>query len=480
METKTKLVWKEEDNAGVNNILKFMDVILAFCMVLTPLITSAFCLVGATIDVPNLLLILYCFYFFIRFFSLALNWRFIRFKKPDIVTILTYALCVMIFVTEVINSAFCLNTLFKYGFIITFLTFYKLEKKYYKSILYTFILTIAVCSIMGVCDLNNSYMPGFVEITYPMSLQFWNPNYSAYITVMAIIMTIYVLSKYKSKLEQVVFWIAYVVLNVALFINGCFSAETAMFIGELFLLIYLWFTNKKCPYVILICLGISIASSFAWVKGYSTSNANYMFETLSFLDGKLGTKLTKNVSTFFDKLFGTGIIERVAGSDGWERGDLKVKALSEIFASPKSILFGYGVLYNNNIRVHNVFLQIWLEYGLVNIALYVSIWVIWVVRFIKTKPKSYNLYLTTLLMVTILVSHYFGCLEVYSFTYFMCFVAVFVSEINRKRKALNAQDELILNDAKLDIKTEEKLTEFNIEHDSVIDARAESLENKKN
>ena len=329
---------------------------------------------------------------------------------------------------------------------------------------------------MGMCDLNNSYMPGFIEITFPMSLQFWNPNYSAYITVMAIIMTIFVLSKYKSKLEQIIFWIAYVVLNVALFVNGCFSAETAMFIGELFLLIYLWITNKKCPYLILVCLGISIASSFVWIKGYSTSNANYMFEMLSFLDGKLGTHLTKSASTFFDKLFGTGIIDGVEGSDGWDRDDFKAKAIAAIFESPNSVLFGHGVLFNNNIRVHNIFLHIWLEYGLINIGLYVAIWVIWLVRFFKTKTKTYNIYLITLLLVTVLVSRYFGCLEVYSFTYFICFVAVFVSELDRKRKGLNIQESVVVDGKQEDFRDKE-LTD-NTNQKTLIDN--DNLEAEKN
>ena len=446
METKAKIVWKEEDNAYLNKMFKMMDLILVFCIILSPLITSAFCLFGVEIDVPNILIICYCFYIFIRLFSFAMNWRFIKLRKLDVVEILGIVLFVMLWITELVNSPLSFSIVLTFGYFIVFNTFYKIEKKHYKTLLYTFILTIAICSIMGLCDLNNSYMPGFVEITYPMSLQFWNPNYSAYITVMAILMTIYVLSKYKSVVEQIIFWIAYVVLNVALFVNGCFSAETAMFIGELFLLIYLWITNKKCPYLILGCLGISIAASFVWINGYSTSGANYMFEMLSFLDGKLGTSLTKDVSTFFDKLFATGVIECVEGSDGWDRNKLTAKAIAAIFESPKSVLFGYGILYNNNVRVHNVFLQIWLEYGLINLALYVSIWVIWIVRFIKTKFSAHNLYLVVLLLVTILVSHYFGCLEEYSFTYFICFAAVFVSEINRKRNVLKSQQQLGKND----------------------------------
>ena len=42
-------------------------------------------------------------------------------------------------------------------------------------------------------------------------------------------------------------------------------------------------------------------------------------EALAVIDNNLGTTLAKDVSTFFDKLFGTGVIEKVAGSvwTGW-------------------------------------------------------------------------------------------------------------------------------------------------------------------
>ena len=86
-----------------------------------------------------------------------------------------------------------------------------------------------------------------------------------------------------------------------------------------------------------------------------------------------------------------------------------------------------------------------------------SIWVIWIVRFFKTRFSSHNLYLIALLLVTILISHYFGCLEEYSFTYFICFVAVFVSEINRKRNALKEQQKSTKIDIneKLDVENKE-------------------------
>lgn len=435
-----KIDWKPEDNNYLNSVLDKVNLILAFAVIFAPLITSLFCLVGLKLDFKNCLLIIYLVFMLIKIISISLNFRFIKFRKPDILEVLGVALLLMLCVTEIINRPIKAQFIFTVGYFLAFFIFIKVDKKYYKALLYSFVLTIAVCLIMGVCDLNNRYMPGFLDYTYPMSLQFYNPNYSAYITVMAIMLCMYVISTYKTKVEQIIFWTAYVVLNVCLFINGCFSAETAMFVGQIFLLIYLWIRNKKCPWIILVCLFISIASSFVWIRGYSSSSANFMFEALAVIDNNLGTTLAKDVSTFFDKLFGTGVIEKVAGSDGWGRADAKQVAVQEIFASPKSVLFGYGMVYNNKVLVHNVPLQIWLEYGVFNLVLYLSILVILAVRLFKTKFSSHNVFVIAFMISVVFVCHYFGCLEPYSFTYFVSMLAIAVKSLDQKYKALKSNN----------------------------------------
>lgn len=435
MEETKKIDWKPEDNNYLNKVIDSINLVLAFAIIFAPILTSLICLLGAPIDFLNVQLIIYAFFIMTKIISVSLNLRFFKFRKLDLLEILAVSLFLMLLITEIINAPIAFNFVFTLGYFIIFVIFRKVDKKYYKALLYSFILTIAVCSIMGVCDLNNSYMPGFEEKTFPMSLQFYNPNYSGYITTMTILLCIYVLTKFKTKWEQIVFWIAYVVLNCCLFVNGCYSAEFAMFVAELFLLIYLWIKNKKCPWVILICMIISIGASFIYVHGYSSSRANFMFESLAILDEWFDTKLVKAVSTFFDKLFGTGIIEFVPGADGWGRAGAKQLAWQEITANSHSIFFGYGILYNNNVLVHNVPLQIWLEYGIINLLLYVSILVVLVVRLIKTKFTSYNIFMIAIMVAVIVICHYFGCLDPYSFTYFTCLLSILAREINEKWRA---------------------------------------------
>lgn len=443
MDKNTKVVWKKEDNSYLNEIFDLINLGLGFMVILSPIITSLICLFGMKMDVSNVLIIFYCFFVFLKIFYYSINFRFIKLRKLDILEILGISLLGMLVVTAIINKAINATFFFTLGYFLIFLTFIKIDKKYYKLLLYTFVLTIFVCSVMGVCDLHNKYMPGFVSNSYAMSLQFFNPNYSAYITIMAIVMTMYILFKYKTLWQQILFWIVYVFLNVALFINGCFSAETSLFVAELFLLLYLWIKNKKCPYLILIFMGISIAASFVWIKGISTSNANYMFESLAVIDNNLGTNLLVNVSRFFDKLFGTGVITSVSGSDGWDRADLKTETIKLIISNPKTFIFGNGAGANYDVRVHNVILQMWLEYGIISVLLYATIIVLLIVRLFKTKFSSHNVFLFALMLAVIVVCHYFGCLEQYSFSYYSCFLAVFVKDVNGK---LNCKTEMEISE----------------------------------
>ncbi len=441
MEKTKKIDWKLEDNRELNKVFKTIDIVIMFVIILSPIITSLVSLCGVELSVLGVFLVSYFLFLLSKVISFSLNLRFFKFRKLDLLEILAIALVSVILLVSFINKAFNFSLMFVLGFFIVFIMFTKVDKTYYKALLYTFVLTIVVCSIMGVCDLHNNYMPGFEDATYPMSLQFYNSNYAAYITVIAIILNLYILSKYKTIAEQIIFWISFAFLNVALFINGCFSAETAVFAAELLLLIYLWIKNRKCPWIVLFSMLISIASSFVWIKGTSTSGANYMFEMLAFLDGKWGTTLVVDVSTFFDKLFGTGIIYEVIGSDGWDRGDFAGRAIKQIFSSPKSFLFGYGAQRNYEVFVHNVYLHIWLEYGFFALALYISIFVVAFIRLFKTKLSSHNIYLFALVVVMIAICNYFGCLNLYSTTFLAGVLAVWFRKINDKyaeKKLLNA------------------------------------------
>ena len=436
---KQEIHWSPEDNKYLNNVLGRFNLVLAFIVILSPIIASFFCLIGVELDVLNVYIVVIFLYVASKIIDLSLNWRFIRFKKKDIFIYLFCGIFAAVLLASIVVDKVTFDLFLRFSLFVVVLIFWKVDKKHYRKLLYTFVITISVCSVMGLCDMHNAYMPGFNANSYPMSLQFFNPNYSAYITVMAIIFCMYIICHYKTIAEQIIFWICYIVLNVAFFINGCFSAETALFVGELFLIIYLWIKNKKCPWIILLFTGISIVTSFIRIDDVSTSGACYLYESLAVIDNKLGTHLLKDISTFFHNIFGTQISDHVAGSDGWDRTNLMAGAIRAIFASPRSFIFGNGSGFNYQIRVHNVYVQMWLEYGVITLAVYLTMLVWIAVRMFKTGFSKYNIFHVVMLFVTMCISQWFGCLEEYSFSYYLMFLTVFAKIVYEKHLEKQAE-----------------------------------------
>ena len=157
----------------------------------------------------------------------------------------------------------------------------------------------------------------------------------------------------------------------------------------------------------------------------------------------------------YSKLFGLQHIESVAGSDGWERPDLMRNALNYIFSSPKSFMFGGGTGLNFEIRVHNVYVQMWLEHGIVTLVPYLVILGMIIIKVFKSGFSKHNIFLITMLLVTVCISQWFGCLEEYSFTYYVAFLTVFAKLVDEKyREKLKSKE----NSKEQKITSENKIT----------------------
>lgn len=115
-------------------------------------------------------------------------------------------------------------------------------------------------------------------------------------------------------------------------------------------------------------------------------------------------------------------------------------------SSVKMFLFGGGAGYNYDIRVHNVYIQIWLEYGIINLLLYVAVLTVLAIRLFKTKFSSHNVFLFVAMIAVIIVCHYFGCLDPYSFTYYVCLLAVCSRGVNEKYSGKQKPQEEIKGD----------------------------------
>ena len=212
-----------------------------------------------------------------------------------------------------------------------------------------------------------------------------------------------------------------------MFLNGCYSSEFAVYIGMLFLVIYYWIKNKKCPWQILVCLAVAIGTSF-WFVIYpsamqvSTANANFFYESLAVFDGIFDTRLLEFITT---GVYGQeNALITVEGADGWGRSGLLSDALALCTSSPEAFIFGYGAGKNYETLVHNVYIQIWIECGFVGLAIYVSMLVIFAIKFIKNIKNDNHTFLFTVLAMFMLIIHNLGCLESYSFIYFVMLFAV--------------------------------------------------------
>ena len=62
MEEIKKVNWKPEDNNYLNKVLDKINIILAFSLILAPIITSLFCLFGFKMDFLNVQLMIYFIY----------------------------------------------------------------------------------------------------------------------------------------------------------------------------------------------------------------------------------------------------------------------------------------------------------------------------------------------------------------------------------------------------------------------------------
>ena len=427
---------QDESDKKINRIFERVIVVLAFMQILSPIITSFFCLVGIEMDVLNMMLLVMISYMLVAILNFSFNISFMTWKKPDLFKIIGWCLIGWIILVALVNGTINYTFIFYTCYIACFCMFVKVDKKYYKPMMFVFVIQLTICSIMGLIDPMNKFMPGFSGRSLPVSLQFMNPNYSSYVLVLAAMLCVYVIFNYKKVWQQVVFWICYPVLLFVLFLNGCYSGEFALFIGLLFLIIYYWIKNKKCPWQILVCLAIAIGSSF-WFEiypnalGVSSASANFFFESLAIIDGYFDTNILEWVTTVV--LGKEQAITSVAGSDGWGRAGLLSEALANCCSSVSAFIFGFGAGKNYETLVHNVYIQIWLECGFVGLVLYVSLLVIFVKTFIKNMRKDKHVFLFTILGMFILIIHNLGCLESYSFIYFVMLFAILYKNANKKK-----------------------------------------------
>lgn len=399
--------------------------VLAFWLVLTPFGASLFALFGLKIEllVQGILIsILFSLTWFIQF---AFNLTKIKFKKPNLFQIVAMISGVFLLLSLLVSGVGDYSYILKYySYIMAFLLFVKVDKKYYKLILFTFVIEMAADSIFGLIDARNKWFPGFTNTKYCLSMQFINPNYSAYSIVGVIAISLYMFLVEEKLWKKIVLGVSFVIMNVFLFINGTFVAETALFLIEIALLIYFWIKDKKCPYWIWAAIGVSLICSCFCIKGISTSYAPYLVEGVAIVDDQLGTRFLE----FFSNLFSAGgsSVSTVHGADGRGRGELVAEALELCTGDVKTFFFGMGLGYCSGVRVHNLFLWLWVDFGILFAISFYALVVSLIIMFAKSKTKTKT---TIFLMITCmyLFMYNFGVFD-FSFLFFMIFYSIFYNE----------------------------------------------------
>lgn len=420
---------KLEKGQAYKKVFNMIELVFAFWLILMPMIDFVFCLFGVTnFDMIIQLEVVPFFYLIFKVISFAINYKKINLKNITIIDWLVLALFVWFMVSTVVNNAINVNFLIGLGYFILFVLLKSIDKKYYKLFANILIIELIFDTILGFIDLNNEFIPSFGSGEYVMSFQFMNPNWSAFSVIIAEMLSLWLLLKSDKLWLKIAYFVVFLIMAAGLFVGGSYAPEFFLFFAQLALLVYLWVKYKKCPWWILSAFLSTIFISFAvwfvpaWGEA-STATANFFYESLAVIDGKLGTNLLYNVSSFVSKIFGGEVMNGVAGSDGWTRNDLKVETYKAIFSSPKSFFIGYGARYIYEIRVHSMFLVIWLEFGFVGLLLYVAIIAMLLIKFIKVKKDDYLVFLLIVFLM-LLFEGLFCSIEPFNFVYMIMMTIV--------------------------------------------------------
>ena len=186
--------------------------VLAFWAVLAPILTTVFYGIGIKFELSMQWVIISFLFGIVWFFQFAFNLMKFKLKKPDLFQILGYCLIALFFLVMILNGVKQFDTLLVYSsYLLLFCLVLKIDNRFYKTLVFVFIVEMAVDAILGVIDLDNKFIPGFFEDSYAFSMQFKNPNYAAYITLTAIVGCIYYFLNAENRFDKILTSICFVI-----------------------------------------------------------------------------------------------------------------------------------------------------------------------------------------------------------------------------------------------------------------------------
>lgn len=400
------------------------NLVFAIIVAVLPLINSAIGILGIQVNIIFYLLIwaiAYGVFFLISLLKRALYSQIVKIRF-NFFSIVLLSLIGFMLISSFVNG-FSLDSILYVSLFLICLCFFSLDNKY-SYVTKILLSTIAVCCIMGFIDPLNAFMPGFPHIAYPLSLHFMNPNYTASITSCTAIYCFLHLSNdciesKKQPLKDVWFYfyaVLFLIFTVYLFLNGSFVPISALVLAEVFSIIFFSIKHKKINWIYLAFFVCTVAICFLVdlvpnIKVIRTCNYNYFLECIAVIDNVLGTKILK--------LFG---IEKIVGADGWDRNELMRQAFECVTSSPKNFIFGCGAGTFNTFRPHNVFLSLWLDFGVMAPTLYSAFFIGLFVKHLRS-PYSAQSTKSGITIYTFLVSILASSLVFFSNYIFMIFLA---------------------------------------------------------
>lgn len=345
-------------------------------------------------------------------------------KLKKLPIILALALYGWIMLSCMVTNSFNVFLFYFIIYICIFISIIMLDDKYENLIINTLICSTAISCLFGIIDPTAKFMPGFDKETYPLSLQFYNPNYAGYLMALVSILNTWIMCNTHDKKQRIVSIIGYILLNFYLFMNGSFAPITFVFFSLILMIVFIWIKEKKCPTKILLSFICMIPMAFIVdaipnINTYRTCQYNYFLECIAVVDNYLGTNMLR--------MFG---ISKIAGADGWGRESLQDAAWAEILGNFKTFLFGNGSGGNFEFIPHNTLLCLWLNYGIIATILYYLLNIYLIIRFFKLKK---NLHLVGYMasVVGYILMMFTGDLIEYSFCFHMIILAFAYKKVEK-------------------------------------------------
>lgn len=385
---------------------------------------------GVNFDIQLQLVLIAMIYMFYIIFNSLFKFDYKKFiekykniyRKPSFILV-AFILFSMI-ISSIINGVNSYSLSYFTIFIIFYIV-YSLDKNQINKFLTVLLFSIAITCIMGFIDPTASFMPGFYGegeiIAYPLSNQFFNPNYTAYVVSGCLILVILRLKDFKNWQDCVFNGLLFLIFGFYLFMNGSFSPITSIFVVLIVYLLYIWIKEKKLPLRLLImfislCLFAVVVDFIPNINMYRTCDYNYFLECISVFDNIFDTNI---LSHFIN-------IETIPGSDGWNRSEFllqSINALNPFIGNVKEFFFGYGSTYFTTLKPHLLYICLALDFGIITTIGYIAILIYYIIMLKKCK-KDKDIINLALVFAVFIFNSFFGSLIMYWYYVFVAMLAV--------------------------------------------------------